>query len=351
MAKKGTKKEKAVESNNKEDVLEIARKAIIKKYGDIIGSLGDEKELFLPTISSGSLKLDAALGRGGFAKGRVYEFYGQPSSGKTTLAMSVMAQAQKRKMKCCFVDVEKVVDPKLFAAMGVNNNEVDLIKGHAGEENLDALELLMKTGALDVAVIDSVSALIPKAESEANIDDEFMGLLARLMSKTMRRFVPIASQTNTLIIFINQLRYKIGSWGNPETTTGGEALSFYATGRISVSGGDTKKTRIHDENGIVIGHNTKFEIVKNKLAPPYRTAEIPLIYGVGYDLYKELLDLGVRLAVINKAGNFYKYNDQNMGNGEMQTKTFLKENPDIYNEIKEAVIDTLDLKELYERNS
>ena len=333
--------------------LDLAKKAIAKKYGSgVIMSMGEEKELFIPTISSGSLGLDMALGRGGFARGRIYEFYGPPSGGKTTLAMSLMAQAQKRGFSTCFVDAEHTADPQLFKAMGVNIDDVIKIKAYAGEDNIDALETLIKTGTIDVAVVDSVSALIPKMESEAAVEDDFIGLLARLMSKTMRRIVPIASETNTLVVFINQLRFKIGSWGDPTTTTGGEALNFYATGRISVAGGEFKKTRIpHPITGEIIGHDTTFSIQKNKLAPPWRSATVRLIYGVGYDIYREALSMAEGLAVVEKNGAHYYFEGERFAQGEENAVEYVKNNEEFYNKIRNSVIDITGLREHYERNS
>jgi recombination protein RecA len=273
-------------------------------------------------------------------------------SHNTTLAMSLMAQAQKRNFSTCFVDAEHTADPQLFKAMGVNIDDVIKIKAYAGEDNIDALETLIKTGTIDVAVVDSVSALIPKMESEAGVEDDFIGLLARLMSKTMRRIVPIASETNTLVVFINQLRYKIGSWGDPTTTTGGEALNFYATGRISVAGGEYKKSRVlHPITGEVIGHDTTFNIQKNKLAPPWRSAVVRLIYGVGYDIHREALSLAEGLAVVEKNGAHYYYEGERFAQGEENAVEYIKANEEFYNTIRNKVIDMTGLREHYERNS
>ncbi len=345
MAKK--KKERVVHST-----LDAARKAIRKKYGNVIGVMGDSDELIIETVSTGSISLDAALGRGGFAFGRVYEIFGQPSGGKTTLAMSLIAEAQKRGKKCVFVDAEHSADPKLFKAMGVNTEDLITIQAFVGDDNLDALETLIKTNEIDVAVVDSVSALIPKHEAVAEIGDEFMGLLARLMSKALRKFVPIASETNTLLIFVNQIRYKIGGWGDPTTTTGGEALNFYSTGRISVTGGEYKTSWIKDKfTDEVIGHKTDFHIKKNKLAPPFRNARVPLIYGVGYDSHWEVLTLAENLGVIEKTGNWYRHEGENIAQGEENARDYLKDTPEVYEKIREEVIDLMGLKELYERNS
>jgi len=325
-----------------------ARAAIKKKYGDVIKPMSEQGNLEIQTISTGCLSLDAALGIGGMAIGRVYEVYGAPSGGKTTLAMSVIAQAQKRNMQCVFVDAEHSADPKLFKNMGVNLEELLTIKAFAGDDNLDALETLMKTNEIDVAVIDSVSALIPKSEALASIGDEFMGLLARLMSKALRKLTPVASATNTLLIFVNQIRSKIGGYGNPEITTGGVALDFWATGRIKVKGGEAQasliKAPITDE---IVGHNTDFHIRKNKLASPFRNASVPLIYGVGYDTHWEVLNLSEQLGLVEKSGAWYKYNDKNFAQGNWNAKEHLKTDEELYTELREQIIDTLGLRDFY----
>ncbi len=346
MARKKTKKEDTVST------LDAARKVIRKKYGNVIGVMGDKDELVIDTISTGSLGLDAALGRGGFALGRIYEIFGQPSGGKTTLAMSVIAQAQKRGLRSLFVDVEHSADPQLFKAMGVNLDDLMTINAFVGDDNLDALETLIKTNEIDVAVVDSVSALIPSAEASAEIGDDFMGLLARLMSKAMRRLTPIVSETETLLIFVNQIRYKIGSWGDPTTTTGGEALNFYSTGRIAVSGGEFKKSLITDAiTGDVVGHNTTFNIKKNKLAPPFRTAEVPLIYGKGYDCEWEVLKLAESMGIIEKSGAWYSHKGEKVAQGELNARNYLKENENVYDEIRAELIELMGLKGAYERHS
>lgn len=328
--------------------MSAAQAAIKKKYGDVIKVMADQDELVVKTISTGSLALDAALGRGGMALGRVYEVYGPPSGGKTTLAMSVIAQAQKRNMKCVFVDAEHSADPKLFKNMGVNLEGLLTISAFAGDDNLDALETLMKTNEVDVAVVDSVSALIPKSEAEASIGDEFMGLLARLMSKALRKLSPVASETNTLLIFVNQIRSKIGGFGDPTITTGGQALDFYATGRIAVAGGEYKNSRIPEPiTDDIIGHMTSFHVRKNKLAAPFRDALVPLIYGVGYDVCWEVLTLSEQLGLVEKSGAWYKHKDENFAQGEWNAKEHLRENEKLYNALREEIVDMLGLREFY----
>lgn len=332
--------------------LDIAKKAIQKKYGKVISYLGDHGDMQIPTISTGSLGLDIALGRGGLARGRVYEMYGNPSGGKTSLAISAIIQAQKRGLKTSIVDAEHAIDPKLVKNMGANIDDILIVQGYSGEENLDTAEILIKTGEMDIVVIDSVSALIPKSEVEGTIANDFIALLARLMSKALRRVVPIANETNTLVIFINQIRHKIGAYGNPDVPTGGEALPFFATGRISVKGAEYKSNRILDlVSGESIGHHAKLEVVKNKLAPPFRKAELPLIYGKGFDLHWEVLSLSTSLGIIDKNGAWFNYGDIKLGQGEFNALNLLREDDDLYNEIRNKVIDITGLKEHYERNS
>jgi recombination protein RecA len=350
--KKEEKEEALKKEESKDNSLETIKKAIIKKYGNVITKLSEHQDMVIPTVSTGSIGLDLALGRGGMGLGRLYELFGPNSGGKSTLAANVVIQAQRRGMRCCYIDAEHAVDPVLFRNYGVDINELELVQAYTGEENLDILEMLVLSGSYQVAVIDSVSSLIPTAEAEADISDDFMALLARLMSKALRRFTPIANKAGTLIIFINQLRHKIGSYGNPETTTGGEALAFYATGRISIRGPESKQRRITDQaNGVVIGHETLFEIVKNKLAPPFRTSSVRLIYGKGYDLHWEVLDLAVSLGIIDKLGGWYKYEGNSIANGEMNAVALLKENTDLYTKIRGQVIESVGLKDIYEQNS
>lgn len=347
--KKAEKKEKVVDPS--EQSLELAKKAILKKYGSVVSSLEDHGDMAIPTISTGCMSLDLALGCGGMGLGRIYEIYGPNSGGKSTLGVNVVIQAQRRGLNCCYVDAEHAVDPKLFRSYGVNTKELQLVQGYDGEENLDILEKLVKTGAFSVAVVDSVTALIPRAEAEADIDKDHMALQARLMSKALRKITPIANQTGTLIIFINQLRHKIGGYGNPEVTTGGEALAFYATGRISVRGPEAKARRLVDGiTGEVYGHRAEFEIIKNKLAAPFKKAEIKLIYGRGYDAAWEVLDMAASIGVVEKAGAWYKYDGKNFAQGEEKAVLTLKdpENEELYAEIRQQVMDQIGLKEVYE---
>jgi recombination protein RecA len=332
----------------------IAKKAIIKKYGNVISSLEEHGDLHIPTISTGCLSLDSALGNGGMGLGRIYEIFGPNSGGKSTLATNVVIQAQRRGFMCCYIDAEQAVDPKLFKNYGVDLAKLEIAQGYDGEENLDILEKLIKTGAFRVAVIDSVSALLPRAEAEADIDKDSMALQARLMSKALRKITPIANQTNTLLIFINQLRMKVGGYGNPETTSGGEGLAFYATGRISVRGPESKARRLIDDNsGEVFGHKAEFEVIKNKLEAPFKKANVNLIYGKGYDSHWEILDIASGLGIIEKVGSWYKLNGENIAQGELKAIEFLKspKNIDVFNKIKDQVIAQTGLKEQYELHS
>ena len=350
-AKKEAKKEVKPVVDNSEASFEMAKKAIIKKYGNIVSTLGDHEDVNIPTISTGSLGLDIALGRGGMGMGRIYEIYGPSSGGKSTLGVHVCIQAQRRGMNALYIDAEHAVDPVLFRNYGVNLKELQLVQGFDGEQNIDVLETFIKTGAFKVAVVDSVSALMPRKESEDDIEKAQVGRHAMLMSKMLRRITPIANSTSTLIIFVNQLRMKIGSYGNPETTTGGVGLGFYATGRISVRGPESVARRLKDKStSEYYGHNTEFEIIKNKLAAPFKKAELKLIYGKGYDYHWEALDLAESLGIIEKSGAWYKYEGENIAQGEENAVIFLKENNDVYLEIRELLINQLGLKEIYERH-
>jgi len=336
------------------DSLDIIMAAITKKYGDVITNLSDHEDMIIPTVSTGSISLDVALGRGGMAFGRIYEIFGPNSGGKSTLAANVVIQAQKRGLRCCYIDAEHAVDPRLFKDYGVDTKALKLVQGYNGEDNLDILEMLVSSGAFKVAVVDSVSSLIPSNEAAAEIGDDHIALLARLMSKATRRITPIANRAGCLIIFINQLRMKVGGYGNPETTTGGEALAFYTTGRISIRGPEAKARRIPDPmSGEIIGHTTLFEIVKNKLAPPFKKTEINLIYGKGYDTHWEVLNLAVDFGIIDKKGAWYSYEGTNIAQGEPNAAAYLKseENEKIYDEIRAKVVDMVGLTEIYEQNS
>lgn len=341
-------KEELVEKTNitkKSNAIVLA--AIKKKYGDVLTTLNDSNNN-ITTVSTGSLGLDLALGRGGMAFGRIYEIFGPNSSGKSTLGVHVVIQAQRRGMKCAYLDVEQAVDPVLFKKYGVDAEELDLIQAHGGEPNLDILESLIRTGNYSVIVIDSVSGLIPLQEAENDMDQETMALQARLMSKALRKITPQAADTGTLLIFINQLRQKIGTYGNPTTTTGGEALGFWATGRISIRGPESKARRLKDANGEFYGHIAEHEVVKNKLGEPFKKANLNLIYGVGYDFHQEVLEMAVSLDIIEKSGSWFKYEGKNLAQGAENCVNKFKEDSEFFDIIRNKVIETVNLKESYE---
>ena len=342
MAKKKNKKEKEVEVI---DDLDMVKAVIDKKYGgknkNIFTTMAErDKSIHVETVSTGSIALDVALGRGGVAKSRIYEFFGPNSSGKTTLAISIIAQAQKIGLTCCFVDLEHTADPKLFKSLGVDTDKLFMIENlFDAEDYLEAMELAIKSGVVDVVVLDSITALVPRAELEADLDQDFYALQARLMSRCLRNINPYINDSNVLMIFINQIRSKMTSYGNPETTSGGNALLFYATGRIRVSGG--KGTSITDDSGVAIGHRVKFEIVKNKLAPPFKSTEINLLYGYGYDNYTEVLQLAVDFGIADLKGSWYSYNDIKLGQGAMNARETLINDLELYNKIRGAVTEIL----------
>ena len=322
--------------------LELAKEAIRKKYGSIITMLPEYKFGTLECISTGIISLDAILGNGGMAKGRLYEIFGEPGSGKSSLAYSLIREAQKEGFTCGIVDAEHSLDPSLVKSMGVDIDSVCVVSGITGEENLDAAEMLIRTGEIDVLVIDSVSALIPASEMESDITDDFMGLLARLMGKACRRLSQLASVTNTLVIFINQVRQTFNKFtSGDKEPTGGEALKFFATGRLRVEGGKYKKSRVMDQAGNIIGHVCKIVIEKNKLAPPHRSCEALLIYGKGFDREWELVKLAVELDVVQKHGSWYKYNDENIAQGELNFMGVLKDNLDFALEIESKILEVL----------
>jgi recombination protein RecA len=354
MAKKKVDVPYRIDDGATANQLALVKKAITKKYGEVVSTLAEHGDMTIPTISTGCMSLDIALGCGGVGRGRIYEVFGPNSGGKSTLAVNVVIQAQRRNLGACYIDAEHAVDPKLFRTYGVNTESLEMVQGYYGEANLEILEKYVRTGAFAVAVVDSVSALIPKDEAEADIDKDSVALQARLMSKALRKITPIANETGTTIIFINQLRHKVMTMGNPETTTGGESLAFYATGRISVRGPESKARRLTDNvTGEVYGHTAEFEIIKNKLAAPFKKANIKLIYGEGYDAHWEILDMAASLGVVDKAGSWYKYNGDNFAQGEQNAVNFFKnpDNKEVYAEIKNNVIDQIGLKAVYERHS
>ena len=303
--------------------------------------LGEKGVVEIDTISSGSLSLDMALGIGGLPKGRIVEIYGPESSGKTTLALHVIAEAQKNGGTCAFVDAEHALDPVYAKKLGVNTDEMLISQPDFGEQALEIADTLVNSSAIDVLVVDSVAALVPRAEIEGEMGDSHMGLHARLMSQALRKLTGSISKSNSLVIFINQIRQKIGvMFGNPETTTGGNALKFYASVRMDIRRIGAIKDR--DE---VIGNQTRVKIVKNKLAPPFKTVEFDVMYGEGISKTGEILDLASKVGIVEKSGAWYSYEGERIGQGRENAKIFLKENVEIANKIEEKIRSKVDDKE------
>ena len=317
-------------NTNREQSLKEALKNIEKQYGKgAVMVLGNEPVAQLDVISSGSIALDGALGVGGYPKGRIIEIYGPESSGKTTFALHAIAEAQKAGGYAAFIDAEHALDPKYAKALGVNIEDLVLSQPDSGEQALEIAEALIKSGAIDIIVIDSVAALVPEAEINGEMGDSHVGLQARLMSQAMRKLSGIISKTKCVAIFINQIREKVGvMYGNPETTPGGRALKFYSTIRLDVRRGEQLK------NGSeAVGNKTVVKVVKNKVAPPFKIAEVEIIYGEGISKIGELIDAAVNMGIINKAGAWFSYNGEKIGQGRENVKAFLKANPSVYEEI------------------
>ncbi len=317
-------------NTNREQSLKEALKNIEKQYGKgAVMVLGNEPVSQLDVIPSGSLILDKALGVGGYPKGRIIEIYGPESSGKTTFALHAIAEAQKLGGYAAFIDAEHALDPKYARSLGVNIEELVLSQPDSGEQALEIAEALIKSGAIDIIVIDSVAALVPEAEINGEMGDSHVGLQARLMSQAMRKLSGIINKTKCVAIFINQIREKVGvMYGNPETTPGGRALKFYSTIRLDVRRGEQLK------NGSeAVGNKTVVKVVKNKVAPPFKTAEVEIIYGEGISKIGELIDIAVNLGIVNKAGAWFSYNGEKIGQGRENVKAYLKANPTIYDEI------------------
>ena len=319
-------------SEDKLKALEMAIGQIEKSFGKgSVMKLGqNESVVDIEAISSGSLSLDIALGIGGFPKGRIVEIYGPESSGKTTLALHVLAEAQKNGGTCAFIDAEHALDTIYAKKLGVNVDELVISQPDAGEQALEITDTLVRSGAVDVLVVDSVAALTPRAELEGEMGDHHVGLHARLMSQALRKLTSSISKSNCLVIFINQIRLKIGvMFGNPETTTGGNALKFYSSVRI-----DIRRIGAIKERDDIIGNQTRVKVVKNKVSAPFRTVEFDIMYGEGISKTGELVDLGVESEIIEKSGSWYSYKTERIGQGRENAKTFLKENPDIAEEIE-----------------
>lgn len=333
MAKKEAVKDAGAPAKN--PALESALAQIQKQFGkEAIMKMGDGSQQNIEAISSGSLGLDIALGVGGYPKGRIVEIYGPESSGKTTLALHAVAESQKKGGTCAYIDAENALDPSYAKKLGVDVSNLIISQPDSGEQALEIADTLIKSGAVDVVVIDSVAALVPKAELEGNIGDSFVGTTARLMSQSLKKLAGSVSRSNTLLIFINQIRMKIGvMFGNPETTSGGNALKFYASVRL-----DIRRTgQIKDKENIV-GNETRVKVVKNKVAPPFRTVDFKIMYGEGISRISEILDMGVKYDLIEKAGSFYSYNSERMGQGEANARQWLKDRPDVQEALLEKIM-------------
>ena len=331
MAKEKAPVPSAAPASDKKRAIDTAMAQIEKMYGKgSIMRLGDQTNLNVDYIPTGSLALDVALGIGGLPRGRIVEIYGPESSGKTTLALHVVAEAQKRGGEVAFVDAEHAMDPAYARALGVNVEEMLISQPDTGEQALEITEALVRSGAIDVIVVDSVAALVPRAEIEGEMGDSYVGLQARLMSQALRKLTGAVGKTNTIVIFINQLREKVGvMYGNPEVTTGGRALKFYSSVRIDVRRIETLK------NGSeVVGNRTRAKVVKNKVAPPFREAEFDIMYGEGIAHEGELLDLGVKLDLVQKAGSWFSMGETRIGQGRDAAKRYLQENPEVAEQLE-----------------
>ena len=334
MAKKTGAYEAPTPASDKKKALDTAIAQIEKSFGKgAVMRLGDKPEMNVEAIPTGSLALDAALGIGGVPKGRIIEIYGPESSGKTTLALHILAQAQKMGGEVAFVDAEHALDPVYAAALGVDTDSMLVAQPDTGEQALEITDALVRSGAVDAVVVDSVAALTPRAEIEGEMGDTFVGLQARLMSQALRKLAGTINKTNCVVIFINQLRMKIGvMYGNPETTTGGNALKFYSSVRL-----DVRRVESIKEGGNVVGNKTRVKVVKNKVAPPFREAFFDIMYGEGIAKWGELVDLAVQLDIVQKSGSWFSMGDERIGQGKESVKNFLMANPDIADRVEADV--------------
>ncbi|MGD9731340.1 MAG: recombinase RecA [Desulfamplus sp.] len=327
-----------VDTTERDKAVKSAMSQIEKQFGKgSIMKLGERAVLEVPVIHSGSLALDKALGIGGYPRGRVIEIYGPESSGKTTLALHAVAESQKKGGIAAFIDAEHALDTAYAKKLGVDCDELLVSQPDTGEQALEIADMLVRSGAIDIIVIDSVAALVPRAEIEGEMGDSHMGLQARLMSQALRKLTATMSRTNTTVIFINQIRMKIGVvYGNPETTTGGNALKFYASIRLEI-----RRAAAIKEGQETIGNRTKVTVVKNKLAPPFKSVEFDIMYGEGISQTGDLLDIAVDLNIVEKSGSWYSYQGERIGQGRQNVKLFFDENPEIFKKIESSVRDTL----------
>ena len=324
---------KMANGGDRAKALESALAQIENQYGKGAVMRFDEEIQAIPVISTGSIALDTALGVGGLPKGRVVEIYGPESSGKTTLALQVIAECQKSAGTCALIDAEHALDPSYAEKLGINLNDLLVSQPDTGEQALELTDMLVRSGAVDVIVVDSVAALVPKAEIEGDMGDAHVGLQARLMSQALRKLTGHIKQTNTLVIFINQIRMKIGvMFGNPETTSGGNALKFYASVRL-----DIRRTGSVKEGDEVVGNETRVKVVKNKVAPPHRKAEFQILYGKGTDKYAELIDLALGAGLVQKSGAWYSMHGEKIGQGKAKAADFLREKIDVAEKLEADV--------------
>ena len=335
-------KDQDLENKEKNKALDAAISQITDNFGKgSVMKLGQQTTMDIDSISTGSLSLDLALGIGGLPQGRVTEIYGPEASGKTTLALQVIAESQKTGGICGFIDAEHALDPVYAKKLGVDTEELLISQPDTGEQALEITDTLIKSGSISVLVIDSVAALTPRAEIEGEMGDHHVGLQARLMSQALRKLTSSIAHSNTLVVFINQLRMKIGvMFGSPETTTGGNALKFYATVRI-----DIRRIGAIKDKDEIIGNQTRVKIVKNKVAPPFKIVEFDIMYGEGISKLGELVDLGVKAEIIDKSGSWYSYKDNKIGQGRENVKAFLKENPSIAKELENKILENAGIVE------
>ena len=338
MATKKTAYEAPTPASDRKKALQTAISQIEKNFGKgTVMRLGERPDMNVESIPTGSLALDAALGIGGVPKGRIIEIYGPESSGKTTLALHILAEAQKKGGEVAFVDAEHALDPVYAAALGVDTENMLVSQPDTGEQALEITDALVRSGAVDAVVVDSVAALVPKQEIEGEMGDTFVGLQARLMSQALRKLAGTIAKTNCVVIFINQLRMKIGvMYGNPETTTGGNALKFYSSVRL-----DVRRVESIKEGGNVIGNKTRVKVVKNKVAPPFKEAYFDIMYGEGISKWGELVDLAVQMEIVQKSGSWFSMGDERIGQGKDAVKTFLQSNPDIAENVEAQVRENL----------
>ena len=334
MAQKKPTYEAPAPAEDKKKALETALHQIEKNFGKgSVMRLGDRPEMNIDAIPTGSLALDAALGIGGLPKGRIVEIYGPESSGKTTLALHVVAEAQKRGGEVAFVDAEHALDPTYAEAIGVDIDSMLVSQPDTGEQALEITDALVRSGAIDVVVVDSVAALVPRQEIEGEMGDAFVGLQARLMSQALRKLAGTIAKTNCIVIFINQLRMKIGvMYGNPETTTGGNALKFYASVRL-----DVRKVEAIKDGGAIVGNRTRVKVIKNKVAPPFREAVFDIMYGEGISKFGELLDMAVELELVNKSGSWFSIGDERIGQGRDNAKQYIADHHELAEELEAKV--------------